>query len=80
MLAVVVSGRTFQAEDGALIYDRGAGSAVFDCGDVIRGQGTMYWNGAVRAGLWGIAQGRAMRWDETSLLDLSNSMRTDRAK
>jgi RHS repeat-associated protein len=39
---------TIQAEGGGVLYDRGVGTAAFDWQDVILGQESMYYNGALR--------------------------------
>lgn len=47
---VVVNGVTVQTEGGAMVYDRGWGSAAFDGLDVVAPDawGGMYWDGALR--------------------------------
>ncbi len=45
---VVVDGRTIQAEGGAAVVDRGAGTASFDGLDVIAGQEGIVWSAALR--------------------------------
>jgi RHS repeat-associated protein len=45
---VVVDGQTLQAEGGAAIYDRGSGNGAFDGQDVLAGQQSLPWSGALR--------------------------------
>lgn len=46
--SIVVGGQTLRPTDAGVIYDRGTASGLFDGLDVVAGQQSMWWNGALR--------------------------------